>query len=266
MWFFKIAMILATTKLVVGSSPTKVRPVVVPMRDGEDTCPSTEVLHAARQNLSYALQQELQELLLQQQCGPEFWRKVVSLDMNDNSHQCPSGWTEYSSPTRSCGRPSSGAGCNQTSFSVDRQYSKVCGRARGRNVGTSDAFVRRSSSDGNYVDGLSVTHSIPREHIWTFAADQINHFRCPCNGFSPSASIAEFVGENYFCGASGNSELWDGEGCVVGLECCNFNSPPWFSVQLPAATTDNIDVRLCADEDTANENIYIDILELFVKV
>ena len=45
-------------------------------------------------------------------------------------------------------------------------YSQVCGRAVGYNLGTTDAL--RSSFeniDGPYLDGMSITHGLPRQHI-----------------------------------------------------------------------------------------------------
>ena len=38
-------------------------------------------------------------------------------------------------------------------------------------------------------------------------------------------------------------------------ECCsNGKSPPWFSVTLPNPTYDDIEVRICGDEGTRNED------------
>ncbi len=82
-----------------------------------------------------------------------------------------------------------------------------------------------------------------------------------------------YVGDNYFCetgfvdGAPqgfGGDPLWDGQGCTVSA-CCTFNSPPWFSVSLATPTNDNLEVRICGDEGTANEDVYIEIVELYVK-
>jgi hypothetical protein len=42
-------------------------------------------------------------------------------------------------------------------------------------------------------------------------------------------------------------------------------SPPWFSVQLPTRTTDRIEVRICADESTSNEDTPIQLLEIYVQ-
>ena len=60
--------------------------------------------------------------------------------------------------------------------------------------------------------------------------------------------------------------LWDGEQCEG--TCCSgtgSKSPPWFRVQLPTHTTDGIEVRICADEGTENEDISVKLLEIFVQ-
>ena len=46
--------------------------------------------------------------------------------------------------------------------------------------------------------------------------------------------------------------------------CCNNTmTPPWFSVELPAPTTDMIEVSICADEPTNNEDTPIELLEIY---
>ena len=87
-----------------------------------------------------------------------------------------------------------------------------------------------------------------------------------------------FVGNNYFC-ESGNpltsfqntndfqytdDPLWDGESCE-GQCCTNSNSLPWFSVMLPSATSDGIEVRICSREATSNEDVAIGLLEIYVQ-
>ena len=42
-------------------------------------------------------------------------------------------------------------------------------------------------------------------------------------------------------------------------------SSPLFSVQLPAPTTDMIEVSICADESTDNEDTPIELLEICVQ-
>ena len=43
-----------------------------------------------------------------------------------------------------------------------------------------------------------------------------------------------------------NNHQWDGQGCGPNSTCCQFNNPPpWFYKELPQATNDNIESRLC---------------------
>ena len=104
---------------------------------------------------------------------------------------------------------------------------------------------------------------------------------CPCvSGSTNGARIPSFAGQNYFCetgivqwpGSSGNEvfhsngdPLWDGQGCGSASSCCTFCSPPWFNVQLPSSTTDNIEVRICSNQGHNNEGTPIQLLELYVK-
>ena len=55
--------------------------------------------------------------------------------------------------------------------------------------------------------------------------------------------------DNYF--------LWDGQ-CSNEGTCCMTKSPPWFSVELPSPTTDNIEVRICGNESSDNEDTPIE--------
>ena len=66
----------------------------------------------------------------------------------------------------------------------------MCGRVRGYQFATPDAFSVASSQglDGHYIDGVSITHGLPRTHIWTFAASltsTTSGVGCPCdrNGY-----------------------------------------------------------------------------------
>ena len=88
----------------------------------------------------------------------------------------------------------------------------MCGRVIGYQEGSADTFVRfgiqnqQPTIDEPYVDGVSVTHGMPRTHIWTFAAgasearvaDHITN--CPCaNAYAAANAIPpqSFVGDNY---------------------------------------------------------------------
>ena len=59
--------------------------------------------------------------------------------------------------------------------------------------------------------------------------------------------------------------LWDGHGFVSTSTCCAFNNPPWFHKQLSKLATDNIKMRVCTDEGADNENVYIEIVEIYVQ-
>ena len=256
------------------------------------SCPSPEQEYALLQ-INCNISSILAGLMAVPQCGDGLWYQVAYLNMNDSSQECPSNWIEISTPVRTCGRPTStGASCPGEYFSTrSLQYSNVCGRAIGYQDGTGDAFNSygrppSSSPDDNYVDGVSVTHGMPRTHIWTLAVggtETVEKSRsnvvCPCasptdtsNALAPS-----FVGDNYYC-ESGNSgrqicrrtryfeddPVWDGEQCEG--ECCsNGKSPPWFSVTLPNPTSDDIEVRICGDEGTHNEDTPIQILEIYIQ-
>ena len=98
---------------------------------------------------------------------------------------------------------------------------------------------------------------------------------CPC---SPEAGTQppNNIGDNYFC-ESGNpnnasdegrlyssDRLWDGQQCE-GSCCEGIQSPPWFSVQLPAPTTDVIKVSICCDQGTNNEDTPVELIEIYVQ-
>ena len=146
-------------------------------------------------------------------------------------------------------------------------------------------FFSNPNIDMSYVDGVSLTHgSSSRQHIWTFASaineDELNtDSKCPCTNTAISNMVPprpSFVGYDYFCdtaviiGFNGSSfysddPLWDGAGCGPQSTCCSFNSPPWFYKQLPQITTDNIEMRVCRDQERANEDIAVEIVELYVQ-
>ena len=212
----------------------------------------------------------------QSYCGPGPWYRVAYLNMSNPAEQCPSVWREYNSGrVRACGRPVSTSGsCPGIRYSTCNQYSRVCGRIIGYQVASPDAFKSNSAQS---VDGITITHGT--QHIWSYAAGVYEHvtsmYTCPCsstNGQEPPSSI----GNNYYC-ESGNSmsdftrdhlyqddKLWDGQQCE-GTCCTGTNSPPWFSVQLPAPTTDAIKVSICCDEDTSNEDIPVELIDLYVQ-
>ena len=61
-----------------------------------------------------------------------------------------------------------------------------------------------------------------------------------------------------------NYPLWDCAGCVSG-SCCTFNSPPWFCKDLSTPTTDDIELRVCLDYFTYDEDVLFELVELYVQ-
>ena len=221
--------------------------------------------------------------------------RVANLDMTDPSQQCPDGFrlvTRTTAPLHTCGRPGA-VGCVSTTFPVHDgiEYSQVCGRVIGYQVGSPSAFYpyahqhpHQDTIDDYYVDGVSITHGwSPRQHIWTFAA-AIEEVRsnpahaCPCTRVARTytGTVPPFIGQNYFCDTGvyqgwtngrfyPDDPLWDGQGCGGNSTCCSFNNPPWFCKQLPQPTTDDIELRLCADQEIANEDTPLEIVEIYIK-
>ena len=204
-------------------------------------------------------------------------------------------------------------GCAHAPYKVQNiRYSKVCGRVKGYQKEQPDAFMHYSENNTikinddmhSYVDGVSITRkNSDHTHIWTFAAAQdeqsenLKHHarQCSCSvnlyeknmaGIPNNDSVPPFVGKNYFCDSgtrdsdqSGKTylddPLWDGAGCGRNSSCCEFNSPPYFSRHKLVATTDDIDVRLCAwfrmgnetmpDIDRNNEDTPLEEIELYIQ-
>ena len=123
-----------------------------------------------------------------------------------------------------------------------------------------------------------------RQHIWTFACahdedDQSPNNICPCINTaitSVAPSPPPNVRDDYFCdtgtirggditGFYSDDPLWDGAGCGPQSTCCSFNSPPWFYKQLPQTTIDDIEMRVCRDQDKSDEDITIEIVKLYVQ-
>ena len=217
------------------------------------------------------------------------WIEVANINMVNPTNTCPAGLRMLTSPKRLCGINSDGPGCSSAVFSVQGiEYSHVCGKITGYQQKTPDAFYsyyanRRLTIDDRYVDGVSLTHGRnPRKHIWTFAAalhevSAYPYYNCPCTNIydTTTAVVPPYVGRDYFCDTGSahhyqfkfypDDPLWDGRGCGPLNTCCTFNTPPWFMKQLPSPTTDDIEMRLCSDENRSNEDIPVETIELYIQ-
>ena len=104
--------------------------------------------------------------------GP--WVKLASWNISEAGSFCPSGLQLFADGTvSSCGiQNETSPSCQSLPlFSSPVPYTQVCGRMRGYQKGSTDAFWDRLSSsiDGPYVDGVSITRGSPRQHIWTYS-------------------------------------------------------------------------------------------------
>ena len=221
--------------------------------------------------------------------------RVANLDMTDPSQQCPPGFKlliRTTPPLRTCGR-------QQTFFTENCisnilypvhgiEYSQVCGRVVGYQLNVPQAFNpyhtdSQHTIDTHYVEGVSLTHGqSPRTHIWTFAGAQdetaSDSTRCPCTqpDLPYTGTLPPFIGQDYFCDTGSrdfaenifypDDPLWDGQGCGGNSTCCSFNNPPWFCKQLSQLTTDDIEMRLCADSTAmSNEDTPLETVEIYIR-
>ena len=214
---------------------------------------------------------------------PGGWMRVANLDMTDPNQNCPDGFTQVNSndpPLRLCGRSVVGAGCNTIVYPVNGiEYSRVCGRVIGYQFGTPGSFFVASAQglNGHYVDGVSITYGSPRNHIWTFAASYglvETSNGCPCDTDSFQGTVPSFIGRDYFCESGHttqiihdlfpNNPLWDGRDCLSESMCCMYNNPPYFCQTLDAPTTEDIEVRLCCNEEIEDEDTPLELIQIYV--
>ena len=213
------------------------------------------------------------------------WTRVAHIDMRITEETCPSPLETIASP-RSCSH-SGNAGCSSVKYSTfGVNYTRVCGRAIGYQHASGEAFSAYAGLvgiDNAYVDGLSITYDTPRRHLWTYAVGWTDTgdadipgagLTCPC-GQVRGAQPPSFVQDHYYCesGYSGSvyqtrwypdDPLWDGEGCPAGNTCCDPPNLPWFNRAINTTSTADIELRLCQDEHSENEDVGLELFELFV--
>uniref|UniRef100_A0A1X7SHL3 Uncharacterized protein n=1 Tax=Amphimedon queenslandica TaxID=400682 RepID=A0A1X7SHL3_AMPQE len=217
------------------------------------------------------------------------WTRLAYLDMTDSTVNCPSGFRLYQSGgVRACGRATSSVGsCTSVQFpSNGISYSQICGRVTGYQYASPDVIYHptysyRNDINSYYVDGVSITRGSPRQHVWTLMAGLMEaDYNVNDPGGLQSATLQSFIGNDYFC-ESGNpatnkayqyilytsDPLWDGKGCgILEGDCCTSRpSLPWFNKVLNTTTTDYLELRVCGDQDTTDEDVPVSFYELYVK-
>ena len=268
-----------------------------------EKCPANEQIsdkrHSLQEDVSKAIHSSVLSVLQDKytSCGcsrhDSTWNRIAFLNMSDSTVYCPTNWSTITTPVRACGkRTSTGPTCNSVTYSSNGiSYSQVCGRLIGLQRGSPNAFNNTLTSpvgtvtiEDAYMDGISVTRGSPREHVWTFVnayyetAGAYPQHLCPCMDPNWPYQVPSFVGNDYFCatgdrGSGGASDtfylddpLWDGAGCGLSSSCCQFNQPPWFCKKLSAVNSQDLEVRICGDQEESNENTYIMFMEIYVKL
>ena len=220
------------------------------------------------------------------------WTRLAYLDMSDSTVNCPSGFRLYQSGgVRACGRPVTSSGsCVSVQFpSNGISYSQVCGRVTGYQYASPDAVNYEHGSNhnnlnGDYVDGVSITRGSPRQHVWTLMAGVYGNsviglflYVCPCANDSLQ-QVQSFIDDHYFCETAivnglyqhqlyTSDPLWDGQGCTSAeTACCDVPGIPWFHRDYGnTTTTDYIELRVCGDEGTDNEDTPVGYYEIYVQ-
>ncbi|MFT4974743.1 MAG: hypothetical protein ACI8S6_000626, partial [Myxococcota bacterium] len=197
------------------------------------------------------------------------WTGVVDADFSVDS--CPGGWTSDSTlGTCHRGSSSGGASASESFDAYGITYSEVYGSASVYQYASTDGFhgagdvTSTTSIESTYTDGVSITHgaSGSRTHIFSYALGlstgaSSNH-DCPSlGGLSPSS----VVGSDYLCDTANTSTTtWTYTLYTTPL----FSADVW-QVALGSATSDDIEVRLMCDQGTADEELYLGALELWIR-
>ena len=191
-------------------------------------------------------------------CSPSQGWTLVGTITSDSG--CPAGLAPLTACDKElCGK--TGIGCSSVTFPTNGvSYSKVSGLVYGYQQNSHDAFFGAAlrTIDQPYIDGVSITHGSPRQHIWTLAATTSLAF-CP-RATGSSVTVPPYVGTDYFCDVSSSctDRLWDGAGSLAGDEANCF-----YKV-LPQPTTDDIEFRVCTKQNSAIEDVYIEYVKIYI--
>ena len=118
---------------------------------------------------------------------------------------------------------------------IGRQYSRVCGRLIGYQIGSPDAFnigsETRPIREVIIFDGISITYGAQQNHIWSYLAGRQEMggnplFQCPCSNEN-APTPPQFIGDNYYCESGNPTDSADDNHMIL----CGMGS----SVKVPAA-------------------------------
>ena len=145
-------------------------------------------------------------------------------------------------------------GCASVTFSTPPglSYSHICGIVQGVAYNTPDGFKNGAHIyNTTYVDGI--TFILPKEqpirHVFTFSAYGGAGKTLPC-----SNNVPEFVHEDYQCMVTVRNST-----CPITEKCS-----PFFHRDLGKLTSGDIEMRICRDQDSDDEEIILKDLELYI--
>ena len=209
---------------------------------------------------------------------------VADMDMSRQADGCPATLQTRTDicGKRLCGRGDALPGCSVVTYhTYGIPYQRVCGRVLAYQVGSPNGFFAYHL-DGSlslseaYVDGVSLSWgSSPKNHIWTFAAVANTSirdvsFNCPGEWPLPSELGPGFVDRHYFCDALSEEglcarPLWSESGCGLINGCSAPMLGAWFCVNLGQIVTEDIELRVCGNEDVNNEDTPLETVSLYVQ-
>ena len=204
---------------------------------------------------------------------PGRWKRIAYLSNASSPVECPMGFELINDPNvpALCKRNPTGAICSSITYSTyGNSYSQVCGTIHGSYFGDPDGFdshstIRSATTllNGNYVDGISMTHgSMNEHHIWTLSAI-VNFATNPtdiclvCGDNKPS-----YVGMDYSCNVVDQCKDNCSPRQIWGSGQCIGNNTFYKNLMQP--TSDDIEMRVCTDQAEDDEDIFLSFVELYV--
>ena len=198
------------------------------------------------------------------------WMRIANIDTTQGD-DCPTGWSKTTQPRALCRGSGDAAGCYSTYFSNKKaEYNSICGKLRGYQLRSTDAFHTQITIDKPYLEGVSLTVDNPRKHVWSYAVGvsyNAHANSCPCTSPTVAKSPPAFVKEHYYCESSvtATDPLWDGRGCPSTSNCCSTLGAPWFYRHFTEAEKGAVEVRICRDQEYSNEATLLEQVQLYIQ-
>ena len=182
------------------------------------------------------------------------WMRVAKL-RQDGEPQCFPG---FSLSGNRCRRKEEQRGCSRVLFSaLDLQYSLVCGTILAYGEGSPDGFLSNENNiSAAYVDGISLTQGVgfARKHIYTFAAASFKRILGRRRTRACELGAQSFVSSDFAC-----LKLRNDNSCPSSSNCS-----PSFSRSLDTRTSEELEMRVCRDQERNDEDILLEEVELYI--